>query len=1115
MIRIISRIATAWPLITKRSLTNWRLLSTVVIGVMLASAIMAGTIVYFDALRELALKNALNQLTTNDINILMKSDRGPTTREEAAKVIAATKTEITHKVEWILREEITGVKTATFYMTEPGLEYLAGTDNARSYLGYFPRLYEHITIKHGGRPPRDSFVNGPGEPIALEALVSVDVASLYAVEVGDTFSIVPYWSDYVPYANVVVTGLYQRNDPDNEFWYLNDRLFQASTSGNFRTIPFMVSSEAYFGVLGATFKQMDSTYGRLLLVNPAKLNARNATLARMGIQGLEDRLSEKLSSYRQVTSLDESLQDYDRRLFFSKIPMLVIMILISVVILYYVITLSSLVVEQQRGEIVLLRSRGATSGQVLIVFAVEGFSIAIIAVVVAPFLAAFGISLLGYTPAFSDLSDSERLSVSLSSGAFVMSGIGGVLSFAALLVPAIRVSRLSVTTYRQESARPSDQPFYQRFYLDVLLAIIGILLFRQLSSQGSVVAVGVFGRVMVDQILLAVPAVILVASALVLLRIFPLVMRFSSWMFSPFLPAGLVIGLWQMSRNPTHYARLSLLLILMAGLGIFAASFGGTLERNFNERALYATGSDLRVEGVMLNNYGSSRDISDSYEELPSVDAVSSNFRGHGSDLSKRFGGSYTMFAVDSDTIMELGWFRDDFSEKPMTDLLEALPNLSPPVGTVLPESSVAIGVKLKPDRPHPTVSVAARVKDANNRYFTYILGNLTTSGWLELEEGLSRTNPYRRQRVLQPSKPLTLMSLTIHETDGRNRLRAGSISVDDIYVRLNNGTRTVMDRFDASAVNSWSVLTTVPESISDVFRSESLEERTVVTFIWVEGSPLMSRGIFLGPPMVPLPVIATKSFLRELKHRVGQTIEITVQGHRIDVTLIDEVDYFPTLDTNNKAYLIGDFESISGYANLEANSSELKPNEIWLSVVDTDRDKLINILNDNQPFVSRKVHDRAQVLALSRVDPLVDAGWRALLFVAFLTVFVLSGLGFLVHAYVSFKGREAQFALMRTIGFTMKQLMALVFLEQVLIIGAGLALGTWMGSRLSATMMPFLNHDDRGVQVLPPFEIEINYANLAVTYGAMALLFGLIIVGVVLFVRRISLQRILRLGET
>jgi len=133
---------------------------------------------------------------------------------------------------------------------------------------------------------------------------------------------------------------------------------------------------------------------------------------------------------------------------------------------------------------------------------------------------------------------------------------------------------------------------------------------------------------------------------------------------------------------------------------------------------------------------------------------------------------------------------------------------------------------------------------------------------------------------------------------------------------------------------------------------------------------------------------------------------------------------------------------------------------------------------------------------------------------VAFAAVFILSGLGFLVHAYVSFKGREVQFALMRTIGFTMKQLITLVFLEQALVIGVGLALGTWMGQRLGATMMPFLSHDDQGVQILPPFVIEINWGTLAITYAAMAVLFALIIFGVILFVRRISLQRILRLGE-
>ena len=147
-----------------------------------------------------------------------------------------------------------------------------------------------------------------------------------------------------------------------------------------------------------------------------------------------------------------------------------------------------------------------------------------------------------------------------------MSAIGGLVSFAALMVPAFQTSRISVTTHHQQSARPSRQPLYQRLYLDVLLLAIGILLFRQLSQMGSVVAVGAFGAVAADQLLLAVPVVILVALALVMLRLFPLVMRAASRLLSPVLPVGLVVGLWQMARNPTHYARLSLLLILMACL---------------------------------------------------------------------------------------------------------------------------------------------------------------------------------------------------------------------------------------------------------------------------------------------------------------------------------------------------------------------------------------------------------------------------------------------------------------------------------------------------------------------------------------------------------------------
>ena len=1113
---LLTRLITAWPQVARRTMANWQLMSTVVVGVLLASSIMAGTVIYFDALRELALRNSLQGLSVNETNIALKSDRGPTTYAERDKVVGATQSEIDARVSWLLRDQITGVKTSTFFLSDVGEEATADTDSPRSFFGHLPRLYDYVTLQPGGRTPGDGpVILADGFP-TLEAVVPLEAALDMGVEVGDKLAAVPYWSDSSPFIHVVITGTFTRNEPEHEFWYLNDRIFKAATVRSFETLPFYITEKAYYEVLGETFDQMDSVFSWLLMIDTGRLHARNATFARRSVSSMEDRLSTNLFSYRQLTELDDALFEYDTRLFYSKLPMFVILILISMVILYYVITLSSLVVEQQRGEIVLLKSRGSSSAQVLSVYILEGVTIAVLAIVVAPLLASVAISLLGITPAFSDLSGGDRLTVAISPGAYLMSGLGGLLSFAALMVPAVQASRMSVTTFRLQSARPYTQPFYQRFYLDILLLLIGVLLLRQLSERGSVVAVGVFGDVAVDQLLLAVPAVVLLASALVLLRLFPLFMRISSALLSSFLSAGLVLGIWQMARNPTHYARLSLMLILMTGLGIFAASFGGTLQRSFSERALYSTGTDVRLVGTLFNTRGDSVPMRQSYEILPAVEDVSLAYRGFGSDLSKLLADSYTMFAVEGERIKDMAWFRDDFSESSMQSMLSSLAVETLPGGLELPSEAVAVGLTIKADRPHPTVVLAVRMRDVNGRYFTYPMGSLDTSDWVTVVQPLSRTG-IRQAAALEPASPMTLVSVTVFESNGRNRLRAGSIAVDEVFALLPDGEPHVLESFESVA--NWTLLSAVPESQSDVLKPSTEGANGTegaAAFIWVEGRSLVSRGIFHGRPLDPLPVIASSRFLRINDHRVGETIQVSAQGHRFAVTLSGELDFFPTLDTFRRSFLIADFASVSAYANLEATGGELRPNEVWITTNGSGAEhaELATLLEDGQPFPTREVLDRVQVLADSKVDPLVDAGWRALLFVAFAAVLILSGLGFMVHAYVSFKSREIQFALMRTVGFSMSQLTTLVLLEQVLVIGAGLALGTWMGGRLGETMMPFLGNNDQGARVLPPFVVDINWGTLALTYLAMGLLFSIIITGVIILVRRISLQRILRLGE-
>lgn len=1125
MVSAVQRFIAAWQFVIKRSLAHWRLLSSVVLGVLLASSIMSGTVIYFDALREIALRSALSKHSEADLHIIMQGQRGPVNREEAARVSRVVDDAVVQRLDWLIDGRLHAAKTPTMFLTTPGEEAVAGDDNARAYFAYVPGVEERIILR-GGAFPSPQAVNGPGEPFAIEAMVPVEAAETFGARIGDRMSAVLPWSDDLSHVEVVISGIFQREEPDTEIWQLEESVLESATGPSFRTMPLYISQEAFLDTLGPRLRRMEATYAWLLMTDTERINARNSVDTLSDIRGTNSVLSSTLSSFRQTTALDNALDEYDRRLFFSKLPMFVVLVLIAIVILYYVATLSSLVVEDRRNEVALLRSRGANSTQILMVFVMEGLTIAALSVVLGPILAAGAVSVLGLTPAFSDLGTGGVLTVSLSSGAYMMAALGGLLSFVALIFPAFRASQMNVTQERQRAARPTDLPFFQRYYLDVLLLIVGIFLFRQLTEQGSVVARNLFGEIAVNQMLLAVPGIILVASAMVLLRLFPVVMNLLSRVLSAWLPAGMVMGVWQMARNPAHYARLSLLLILTAGLGIFAASFSATLDRSFIERVLFFTGSDVRLNGnVPVSSFrrGLSPDdqfkstsiLRERYERMPGVARVSLVRRSSGHDLSKLFGGTYDMLALDPQSFLDVAWFRGDFAKRPMSELFSSLKTEEGPQGILIPEEANLLGLRVKPDRPHPSILMTARVVDARGRYYGYGLGILNFASWEVLEVDLSAIGG-RGQPSTAPTKPLTLVSVSIQERRGDRRLQPGSVLIDDIRVTTDAGVTTVIEPFDS--VDHWSLLRTTETAIADVLRPSDVGfdgESGSALYSWAEGAAASARGIFHGQ-LTPLPVLASRGFNKNTGHRVGEEFDVSFSGHRVPVRIVDEVALFPTMNLRDKSFLVSDVNSLVKYASMGSVTGEILPNELWISSSSTgaEREDLIERLNLSGGFLIDSYQDRDALLADSKVDPLVKAGWRSLLFIAFSSVLVLSCLGFLVHAYISFRNRQLQFALLRTVGFSMRQLVTMVWLEQMLVILVGLALGTWMGGRLGAVIMPFLGHDDFGSQVMPPFAMQINWNILIVTYAIMFLVFAVIILGMIWLVNRISLQRVLRLGE-
>ena len=65
---IIQKSFLAIQLILSRSLSHWKLYFTVVVGVLLSSMIMAGTVLYFDALKEISLQHTFEGYGKNELN---------------------------------------------------------------------------------------------------------------------------------------------------------------------------------------------------------------------------------------------------------------------------------------------------------------------------------------------------------------------------------------------------------------------------------------------------------------------------------------------------------------------------------------------------------------------------------------------------------------------------------------------------------------------------------------------------------------------------------------------------------------------------------------------------------------------------------------------------------------------------------------------------------------------------------------------------------------------------------------------------------------------------------------------------------------------------------------
>ena len=1132
----MSLLQLAYVVALRRIISHWRLELVLFLGIALAVALMSSGVVFSDLLAETALRRAMEQATEEEANFSIWTsnkldDPSYVSREASAYQgsVDLVEQRVAEPFKPYLRDHARLFETSTFFFAGHSQLELENNVRPRGRLNYMTGLFpERVTVVEGRWPYAGT---GSGLGIRsgpIEIAIDEEGAGFLQLGVDDEMEVFPATREVdQPSINVKIVGIFSRVDLADEFWYAASFTF-SSPDNPYSQVPLFTSEDAIAERLGQVYPGLHNEVTWFFYLDRTAIRAGDVGRIHDTIERVKFEVGAYLEQSRTNIRLGGVLDDYEEQLLLARIPLFLMLFLVTGILVYYLALMTGLIVKSRATEISMLKSRGSTTFQLGLLALVEGLLLAVPALAVGPFLA-LGVSRALGRIFFDVGGDAGLPAVAISSHAFLLGLAGALLAVVVFTVATLAAARHGIVEFRRAGARPSQAPFIHRYYLDILVLVLIGFLWWQIQSRGTFLVrpLGT-GDLEIDYSLLLGPVLGLLALGLLMLRFFPIALALVAKLAEPVGPAWLVHSLRRVRRDPIIPGMLVVLLMLATALGVIGSAFSSTLERSQEDRARYAAGADLRIEHQGGQTLGPLQRPSDLEEEVDGVVGAAQVNRSIGNLLPGGFRSTtVSVLAVDTASFADVGWYRPDFaggnSLKVLTKALTPDPSAPSPVddGIRLPQEARALALWAHADRPVQQASLRARLQDDRGYYFDVFLGSLNFRGWRRLEAELSPIPPQGRRgrdqsQLPVATPPYTLLSIQVSNPAFSGFTEPGVVFVEDLVALTPEG-ENVLASF--RSLDGWHVVENymVPglyaletsESVSHTANGRS------AAFSWAPARTGGMRGFRAGGPELPLPAVLSKSALDTTEANVGDTLTMSTSNVVLQLKVVAEAEYFPTLNPRDRPFVVVDLDTFNHYVNLHSRRTAGGNNELWVSLDEpTESPTAVIEALQGLGMNVRETHLASAMVSQRVEQPLVNAGWGGLLVLMFLAMVLASASGAMLFSYMDTRERQMDFALLRTLGFSKRQLNGVVWFNLILVVVCGIGLGTWAGQQIGSSLLPVLEVAEEGVRVTPPMVLQTNWVSLLVSYLVLATVTAVTVVWLAWLAAKLDIQQVLRMDQ-
>ncbi len=397
-------------------------------------------------------------------------------------------------------------------------------------------------------------------------------------------------------------------------------------------------------------------------------------------------ISENYNRLDQTLSFEGTLIDYLSRS--NKLSGLLLLLVIPVILMigFYVSMIAQLIMEQEKNEIAMLESRGASRKQIFNIYLGESVIIGAISFVLGIFGAYFMTRFIGASNGFMEFVNRRAMETTIGFKTILYSAGCTMLFILMMIVPAIKASKFTIVQFKQGKAVFNRKPFWQKMYLDlILLAIASYALFNYNKFKDSI-SFTEGGQV--DFLIFFAVTFFILGVSLFFMRLYPYlidgIFRLGKSIWTPSMYAAFTY----VGRGGSMRQFIMIFLILALGVGIFNANSARTINENTTDMIRYEKGADITLsigelgfteedEAVDLSDAASkikAYEIIRDFEGVEAITRISTNIvEVNSSKRTVQRQRDVKMMAVTPEEFGNVIWYRDDLYDYHINHYLNLL----------------------------------------------------------------------------------------------------------------------------------------------------------------------------------------------------------------------------------------------------------------------------------------------------------------------------------------------------------------------------------------------------------------------------------------------------------